>query len=107
MTDEPSVSVSTDGPSFPGFRFPEAAALFNPALGAVIIHFAARGHADDSGAGMPWLAAFLVMPFALHQPTRSTLPRDIRTSMASWVTVHPVLRGVPIFEGCELALIPA
>jgi hypothetical protein len=92
MTAEPLSDAGIDEPRFPGFRFPEAAALFNPALGSVIINFAARGHADDSGDGLPWLAAFLVIPLALHPPTRDSLPRDIRTSMASWVTAHPVLR---------------
>jgi Family of unknown function (DUF6521) len=92
MTAERLSDAGADEPPFPGFRFPEAAALFNPALGAVILNFAAQGHVDDSGAGLPWLAAFLAVPLALHPPTRDSLPRDIRTSMASWVTAHPVLR---------------
>jgi hypothetical protein len=92
MTADQLHDTGADGPQFPGFRFPEAAALFNPALGAVIVNFAARGHLDDAGAGLPWLAAFLAVPLALHPPTRDSLPRDIRTSMASWAADHPVLR---------------
>jgi len=71
--------------------FPEAAALFNSALGAVIITAAATGHVEDAGQGLPWLASFLVTPFALHDPTRLSLPRDIRTSMASWLAQNPLL----------------
>jgi hypothetical protein len=92
VTDTPLPNAGIDEPRFPGFRFPEAVALFNPALGAAIINFAAWGHIEDSDAGLPWMAAFLVMPFSLHQPTRDSLPRDIRTSMGSWVMEHPVLR---------------
>jgi hypothetical protein len=71
--------------------FPEAAALFNPALGALIITAAAAGHFEDSERGLPWLASFLVTPFVLHDPTRLSLPRDVRTSMASWLAQNPLL----------------
>jgi hypothetical protein len=71
--------------------FPEAAALFNPALGALILTAAAAGHVEDTGRGLPWLASFLVTPFALHDPTRLSLPRSIRTSMTSWLAQNPLL----------------
>jgi ABC-3C biological conflict system middle component len=71
--------------------FPEAAALFNPALGALIITAAAVGHVEGSEQGLPWLGSFLVTPFVLHDPTRLSLPRNIRTSMASWLAQNPLL----------------
>jgi hypothetical protein len=67
-------------------------ALFNPALGASILAIAADGHLEDSGQGLPWIAGFLVMPFALHQPTRESLPANIRTSLSAWVSANPLLR---------------
>lgn len=87
-------SARTDSPALTRRRlpFPEAAALFNPALGALLITGAAEGYGQDATLGLPWLASFLVTPFVLHDPTRLSLPRDIRTSMASWVTYNPVLR---------------
>ena len=74
------------------FPFPEATALFNAALGAVIMSAAATGHVEDSGSGLPWLASFLITPFVLHDTTRMSLPRDIRTSMASWLSRNPTIR---------------
>jgi len=72
--------------------FPEATALFNPALGALIMSAAASAHAEDSGSGLPWLASFLITPFVLHDPTRISLPRDVRTSMAAWLSRNQVIR---------------
>jgi Family of unknown function (DUF6521) len=90
------MSSDTEGMSsteFPRqrFPFPEAAALFNPALGSIIIRSAASGHEEESGLGLPWLASFLVMPFALHDPTRISLPQNTRTSMATWISRNPAI----------------
>ena len=74
------------------FPFPEATALFNPALSALIISATVAGHAEDAGSGLPWLASFLIAPFVLHDPTRESLPRDIRTSMAAWLSRNPLIR---------------
>jgi hypothetical protein len=73
-------------------RFPEATALFNPALGTVVLASAVAGYRQETGSDLPWLGAFLVTPFALHEETRMSLPPSIRTSLAVWASTHPVLR---------------
>lgn len=73
-------------------RFPEATALFNPALGTVVLASAAAGYRRETGLDLPWLAGFLVTPFALHEATRASLPPSIRTSLAAWASANPVLR---------------
>ena len=92
MTENGDGDTRRPTSAFRSFLFPEAAALFNPALGAAIICSAAAGHLEDAGAGLPWLGAFLAMPFAVHQPTRDSLPRDIRTTLPAWVSQNPVIR---------------
>jgi hypothetical protein len=73
--------------------FPEVAALFNPALVATLIYAAAEGFGEDNEhQGLPWLAAFLVLPFAIHDQTRLSLPRDIRTSVSAWAVQNPLLK---------------
>lgn len=73
--------------------FPEVTALFNPALAATLIYAAAEGFGEDNQQqGFPWSAAFLVLPFAIHDPTRLSLPRDIRTSVSSWAVQNPLLK---------------
>ena len=84
-TAEPTTAASRR------LAFPEAAALFNPALGAMIVTAAAAGHVEDARRGLPWLASFLVTPFVLHDPTRQELPRSIRTGMAAWLMQNPLL----------------
>jgi len=36
--------------------------------------------------------SFLVLPFVLHQPTRASLPRNIRTSLPTWLVEYPIVR---------------
>lgn len=91
MTINPGTADTSAGPPR-RFPFPEVTALFNPALGAMILSAAAAGHAEESDSGLPWFAAFLVIPFVLHDPTRESLPRDIRTSLAAWLARNPVIR---------------
>lgn len=88
--DDDRVHLAIAGPR--RLPFPEVTALFNPALGAIILSAAAAGHVEDSESGLPWLASFLVTPLVLHDPTRSVLPQTIRTSMASWLSRNPVIR---------------
>jgi hypothetical protein len=83
---------STITPAPTRLPFPEATALFNPALGSIIIAAAAEGHVEDSGRGLPWFGSFLVTPFVLHDPTRVALPPNIRTTLAAWLSRNPVIR---------------
>jgi hypothetical protein len=74
-------------------RSPEAAALLNPALLAVVCAVAARQYERESHEFMPWPLAFLVAPLVLHRSTRETLPRTTRTHLSTWVTNNPVIRA--------------
>lgn len=74
-------------------RSPVAAAMFNPAVVAVIIAAATNQYEDVTGDPMPWPLAYLVPPLVLHGPTRSALPRTSRTSLPNWVNKHPVLNA--------------
>jgi len=104
MTDGDSDVHEPASPLARRIPFPEAAALFNGPLGSIILTAAALGHVEDVGRGLPWHGAFLVMPFTLHDPTRLSLPRDVRSSMASWLSQHPVLADQ--FDGHAHRLAP-
>lgn len=74
-------------------RATEDLALFNPSFCAILLWEAVEGYA----AGPPRRAhaevepLYLVLPLVLHGETRRTLPRSARTSLASWVSTHPLL----------------
>ena len=36
--------------------------------------------------------SFLVLPFVLHLETRESLPRNIATSLPTWLAEHPIVR---------------
>jgi hypothetical protein len=72
-------------------RSPVPAAMFNPALIAVIVAAAVDQYEHRSGFPMPWPMSFLVPPMVLHGPTRDALPRTSRTSLSSWIGSEAVL----------------
>lgn len=74
-------------------RPPEAAALLNPALLAVVSATAAWQYERESEDGMPWPLAFLVAPLVLHRGTREALPRSTRTHLSAWITSNPIIRA--------------
>lgn len=76
-----------------GRRSPEAAALLNPALLAVISAAAASQYERESQEPMPWPLVFLAAPLVLHRATREALPRTTRTHLSAWVTGNPVIRA--------------
>lgn len=80
-------------PPFPPtpVRAPEAIALFNVVLTSELIVNACWSNAQAGGAGIDWPAAFLVLPIALHPPTREQLPKQRRITLARWAVVHPDL----------------
>lgn len=71
---------------------PEEQALLNPALIAVVLHEAARGYADESGANLPYALAFLVVPVVLVQFIRNELPGTVATSFSAWIDRNPRIR---------------
>lgn len=71
----------------------ETGSLFNPAFCAMLLHRAAKEYEAKSGKPLPVVYAFIVLPCALHLPTRDSLPSSTATSMWGWVRSHPVLLG--------------
>ena len=52
----------------------ETSTLFNPAFCAVVLNSATKAYEAKSGESMPVVYAFLILPSALHKPTRDALP---------------------------------
>jgi hypothetical protein len=68
----------------------EEEALFNPAFLSLLVHAAAGEHSRRSiGRALPVVLAYLVVPLALHGPTRRSLPTNVRAQMGEWIRVHP------------------
>jgi Family of unknown function (DUF6521) len=74
----------------------EEASLFNPAFGSLMLAKAAADFHKQTGEGIPYPLAFLVMPVVLHTETRDVLPATTRAVMHNWIGEHaPLLAGFP------------
>ena len=69
----------------------EASSLFNPAFCAVLLNKAVSNYEGRAGAAMPITFAYLILPSALHKPTRDALPRAVSASMWSWIRANPLV----------------
>ena len=67
----------------------EQIALYNQAFVAVVIRSGVAGY-SKSGRNMPPELAFLLVPLALHLPTRESLPIHSSTQMQKWIREHPL-----------------
>lgn len=77
-------------------RASEEAALLNPAFTALLVGGGAQGFVREVGEGMPLTLAFVLLPIALHKPTRDALPGTVATSFAAWLEAHGDVRlGFP------------
>ena len=74
-------------------RSREERTLLNPGYCAILLWHATRGHASFEGAGLAFEEAFLVLPLVLDRRTREALPRDTRTSLATWLEDNALVRG--------------
>jgi hypothetical protein len=68
----------------PPVRVPEAVALFNAVFTSELLVNATWSKAQAGGSGLDWPAAFLILPLTLHPPTRDSLPRQRRITLARW-----------------------
>lgn len=66
--------------------------LLNPGFCAVLLWHAAQGYAAERSTPMAIELSFLVLPFVLHRETRASLPRNITTSLPTWLAEHPLVR---------------
>jgi len=69
----------------------ETSTLFNPAFCAVLLNKASASYEEKALKAMPVTFAFLILPSALHKPTRKALPRTTASSMWGWLRSNPVL----------------
>lgn len=75
----------------PPARAPEAIALFNSVFTSELLVNACWSKAQAGGGGLDWPAAFLILPLTLHPPTRESLPRQRRITLARWAVREPDL----------------
>lgn len=73
------------------FVHSETGALFNPAFCAVLLNKACASYEAKAGAAMPVSLAFILLPSALHLPTREALPPSTASSMWAWIRNNPLL----------------
>ena len=73
-------------------RSKEGAYLLNPAFCSTTLTATIFGYSSVNDTGLPFPLVFSVLPIVLHKPTREALPRDTRTSMASWLQGNPFAR---------------
>jgi Family of unknown function (DUF6521) len=66
--------------------------LLNPGFCAVLLWHSARGYSIERKATMAIELSFLVLPFVLHRETRESLPRNIKSSLPTWLAEHPLVR---------------
>lgn len=69
----------------------ESGTLFNPAFCAVLLNKASAAYEAKASQALPITLAFLILPSALHKPTRDGLPSTTASSMWSWLGANPVL----------------
>lgn len=67
--------------------------LLNPSFCSVVLWYATTGYVTKRKPALPLALSFLVLPFVLHRPTRESLPRTTATSLATWLTDHPLVRA--------------
>jgi hypothetical protein len=58
--------------------------LLNPAFCGCLVLRAAQGYIKESSSGLPFIYAYLILPFVLHPETRERLPHSIVTKLSSW-----------------------
>lgn len=66
--------------------------LLNPGFCATLLWHATQGYAAERRTPMAIELSFLVLPFVLHRETRESLPRNITTSLPTWLAEHPIVR---------------
>lgn len=69
----------------------ETSVLFNPAFCALLLNKASADYEKKRGESLPVTFAFLILPSALHKPTREALPGTTASSMWTWIRDQPLL----------------
>lgn len=64
---------------------PEVAALLNPALVALLLTRAAKGHVRETGTGLPIVYAPIIVTISLYPEARELLSMNITTQFTTWI----------------------
>lgn len=67
----------------------DAAALFNPAYCAAILHRVSSGYQAIVGTGLPYALAFIALPVILHPASAECLPSSSKTRLHNWLLGNP------------------
>jgi hypothetical protein len=67
----------------------DAAALFNPAYCAAILHKASSGFQATKGTGFPYALGFIALPLVLHPASAERLPSSSKTRLHGWLLGNP------------------
>lgn len=67
----------------------DAAALFNPAYCAAILHRLCIGYQFGGASGIPYALPFLALPIVLHEASAERLPSSARSRLHSWLLDNP------------------
>ena len=67
----------------------DAAALFNPAYCAAILHRLCSGYQFGGERGIPYALPFLALPIVLHEASAERLPSSARSRLHSWLLDNP------------------
>lgn len=67
----------------------DAAALFNPAYCAAILHRTTCGYQAATGRGLPYALAFIALPVILHPASVECLPPTSNIRLHKWILGNP------------------
>lgn len=67
----------------------DAAALFNPAYCAAILHRLCSGYRFGGASGIPYALPFLALPIVLHEASAERLPPSARARLHTWILDNP------------------
>lgn len=68
--------------------------LLNPAFCSMLLWHAAKGASENSNSirtSLSFNEAFLILPLALHQNTRESLPVRVSSSFPVWISANPLI----------------
>jgi len=71
------------------FASSEEIALFNPAFLSVLTYDATSDFQKSASNPLPVVLPYLILPLALHRPTREDLPSTVAAQMQNWIQEHP------------------
>ncbi len=78
-------------PILDGVLNAERNALFNPAFCAALVNKACASFVGKAQVPLPLAYVYIILPSALHKPSRDQLPSTTAASMWPWIRDNPLL----------------